>query len=250
MTSLRQPRPAGIRCFDTHTHSCFSVDGVSRPRSMVSSARAAGLDGLVLTDHDTCAGVDYLLRQGLMREDGLPVDDFLVIPGQEVSTREGHVLVLGLKLQPMPGVTCSELIPMVKAGGGLTIAAHPFDPARRGVGRAVLEREAFDGMEVFNSASWFPGLNRMALRYALSRTHPWILTAGSDAHHPAAIGRSYLELNMVDFSVAGFLEALMSGSFERKECLLRPIDYVRKSWFNMLRPGGIDALRKVSENSP
>ena len=30
-----------------------------------------------------------------MRQDGQPVDDFLVIPGVEVTTAEGHLLCIG-----------------------------------------------------------------------------------------------------------------------------------------------------------
>src|SRR5581483_8583046 len=40
---------------DLHTHSRFS-DGTSAPADDVSRAKAAGLDLLILTDHDTTAG--------------------------------------------------------------------------------------------------------------------------------------------------------------------------------------------------
>jgi histidinol phosphatase-like PHP family hydrolase len=70
---------------DLHTHSFFSGDGVSSPEENIASAKAKGLHGFALTDHNTNDGVTYLLEKGLMRQDGLPVDDFLIIPGVEVT---------------------------------------------------------------------------------------------------------------------------------------------------------------------
>ena len=83
---------------DLHTHSFFSGDGVSSPEENIASARAKRLHGFALTDHNTNDGVTYLLEKGLMREDGMPVDDFLVIPGVEVTTAEGHLLCIGASL--------------------------------------------------------------------------------------------------------------------------------------------------------
>ena len=65
---------------DLHTHSFFSGDGVSSPEDMIAAARAKGLHGFAITDHNTCDAVNYLLQKGLMRLDGLPVDDFLILP--------------------------------------------------------------------------------------------------------------------------------------------------------------------------
>ena len=82
---------------DLHCHSWFSGDGVSSPESLIASARKKGLHGFALTDHNTSDGCHYLLDKGFMREDGLPVDDFLIIPGVEVTTAEApHLLCLGV----------------------------------------------------------------------------------------------------------------------------------------------------------
>src|SRR5262249_12518737 len=87
---------------DLHTHTFFSVDGVSSPEELIDSARAKGLHGIAITDHNPCDAVDYLLAKNLMREDGLPVDSFLVIPGVEVTTAEGHLLCVGTTLPEAP----------------------------------------------------------------------------------------------------------------------------------------------------
>ena len=46
---------------DLHTHTFFSGDGVSRPEDLIASARAKGLHGVAITDHNTCDAIDYLL---------------------------------------------------------------------------------------------------------------------------------------------------------------------------------------------
>ena len=88
---------------DLHTHSFFSGDGISSPEDLIAAARAKGLHGLAITDHNTCDAVNYLLEKGLMRLDGLPVDDFLVLPGVEVTTADGHLLCIGAELPYLKG---------------------------------------------------------------------------------------------------------------------------------------------------
>lgn len=219
---------------DLHCHSHFSLDGVSHPLEMVASAKRHGLDGFVLTDHDTQQGIDYFRKRNLVDEEGRAVDGFLIIPGMEVSTYEGHVLVIGAKLSSIPGIKCHDLLPLVHAQGGLCIAAHPFDPARRGVGRDVLNAHAFDGVEVFNAASWFPGLNAKAYRYAKVRKQ--LMTAGSDSHHPATLGRSHQIIEAEQLTVASVLNGLRQRRSRRHEQLMRLRDYVIKNWYNIRRP--------------
>src|SRR5437879_13562271 len=83
---------------DLPTHSSFSADGLSRPEDIVASARATRLHGVTITDHNTCDAIDYLLGKKLMRADGLPVEGFLILPGVEVTTAEGHLLCVGTTL--------------------------------------------------------------------------------------------------------------------------------------------------------
>ncbi len=52
--------------FDLHTHSFFSGDGVSSPEDLIAGARAKGLHGIAMTDHNTCDAVTYMLEKGLM----------------------------------------------------------------------------------------------------------------------------------------------------------------------------------------
>ncbi|MFW3173111.1 PHP domain-containing protein [Geodermatophilus sp. CPCC 206100] len=63
---------------DLHTHSSVS-DGTETPTELLATARAAGLDVLALTDHDTTAGWAEVERA---RPAGLTV-----VPGMELSCR-------------------------------------------------------------------------------------------------------------------------------------------------------------------
>src|SRR5258708_36511245 len=112
---------------DLHTHSFFSGDGVSTPEEIITAARAKSLHGLRITRHNTFKGVTYLLEKGLMRRDGQPVDDFLIIPGVEVTTAEGHLLCIGATLPYLKGKPAREVCDRIHAAGGLAIPPHPYD---------------------------------------------------------------------------------------------------------------------------
>ena len=217
---------------DLHTHSFFSGDGVSSPEENIASARAKGLHGFVLTDHNTNDGVTYLLDKGLMREDGMPVDDFLIIPGVEVTTAEGHLLSIGASLPYLKGRPAREVCDLIHERGGLAIPPHPYDLFRAGIRFSTLEKLPIDAIEVFNAATTLRRYNRYAFKYAQVRGLP--MTAASDAHHHAAIGTAYTILDTEDFSVRGILAQIVKSN-ELNQEYLTPKDSVRKTWNNWMR---------------
>ena len=79
--------------FDLQSHSIHS-DGALAPRAVVAAARAAGVELLALTDHDTVDGVDEALEAAA-------AEDVRVVPATELSSVDGdrddlHVLGYGL----------------------------------------------------------------------------------------------------------------------------------------------------------
>jgi predicted metal-dependent phosphoesterase TrpH len=175
--------------FDLHTHSFFSGDGVSSPEDLIAGARAKGLHGIAMTDHNTCDAVTYMLEKGLMRIDGQPVDGFLVLPGVEVTTADGHLLCIGAELPYLKGKPAREVCEMIHERGGLAIPPHPYDLFRAGIRFSVLETLPVDAIEVFNAATTLRRYNRYAFKYAQIRGLPMV--AASDAHHAAAVGTAY-----------------------------------------------------------
>ncbi len=220
---------------DLHCHSWFSGDGASSPEALIASARSNGLHGFAITDHNTCDAFHYMVDRGLARTDGTPVDGFLVIPGVEVSTAEGHLLCIGTVLPQMKGKPAAEVARAVQAAGGLAIPAHPYDQFRAGIRERTLETLKVDAIEVFNAAISFRGFNEKARAYAARRSLPMI--AGSDAHHEAAIGTSRMIFETEDFTVRGILTEIVKGA-RRHEQLLSFRDKLRKTmnnWFRLRR---------------
>jgi predicted metal-dependent phosphoesterase TrpH len=173
-----------------------------------------------------------MLDKGLAREDGKPVDDFLIIPGVEVTTAEGHLLCLGVMLPYLKGTPAAEVCKLVHEMGGLAIPPHPYDLFRAGIRQSVLDTLEIDGLEVFNAATTLKRYNAQAFEYATMKKLP--MTAGSDAHHEAAIGTAYTILHTDDFSVKGILGQINKGT-ELNHRYLSPRDALRKTWNNWLR---------------
>src|SRR5260370_42199445 len=110
-----------------HCHSLFSGDGVSSPDHLSGAGRAKGLDGFAITDHNTCDAVKYLIDKGYMRPDGLPVDNFLIVPGVEVTTAEGNLLCIGAVLPNLKGRPAFDVCNLIHEAAGARIPPHPYD---------------------------------------------------------------------------------------------------------------------------
>lgn len=217
---------------DLHCHSWFSGDGVSSPEALIAAARAKGLSGFAITDHNTCDAFHYMADHGLARRDGLPVNGFLVIPGVEVSTDSGHLLCIGAVLPPMKGRPAAEVARAAREAGGIAIPAHPYDKFRAGIREPVLDTLDVDAIEVFNAAISMPQFNDQARAYAERRGLPMI--AASDSHHAASIGTSHMAFDTPELSVPSVLAAIKAGA-RRHEQLLSFRDKLRKTLNNWFR---------------
>ena len=86
---------------DLHVHTNASADGHCPVEKVLERAKAAGLDAVAVTDHDTT--VSALKALSLESE-------VIVIPGIEVSTKDGHVLILGTTKEYEAGKPADETI--------------------------------------------------------------------------------------------------------------------------------------------
>jgi predicted metal-dependent phosphoesterase TrpH len=172
-------------------HTSFS-DGWPAPRVLVEHVAAAtDLDVIAVTDHDTIEGA-LRAAEFAARHRGSP----RVIVGEEVSSRQGHILGLFLHRRVRPGLSAAATIAAIHEQGGLAVAAHPFwrtgrqvrnGPAH-GIGWGAVELD-FDGVEVENSTPGFYLFNQMAHR--LREVTGGAAVGGSDAHILDAVGRAY-----------------------------------------------------------
>jgi predicted metal-dependent phosphoesterase TrpH len=183
--------------FDLHVHSNCS-DGRDEVRTILRAAVRRGLAGLSITDHDTLQGSLEALK--IIREERL---DLILIPGAEVTTAEGHLLVLGVQELPPRGLSPEETSEMAREQGGITIVPHPYHPFRHAIGRIP----DCDAVEVYNSKHLFGIANARARRNAKKLDLPMV--AGSDSHFAATVGLGVTEIEAADAEEA--VEAIRAG---------------------------------------
>lgn len=166
---------------DLHVHTKRS-DGISSPIEMMYFARKKQLDGIAITDHDNPLTEDEI---ELIKECAY---DLIIIPGVEVSAKEGHVLLLGVHEAPEKNTSITDVIRFGKKKNAIIIIPHPFDIFRKGLGK-VIDKIEYDAIEVYNAESILPIFNIKARLYAFEKNK--VPVAGSDAHLPEAIGLAY-----------------------------------------------------------
>jgi dephospho-CoA kinase len=192
---------------DMHIHTRVSFDSVSRPEAVVGSALARGLDRICITDHNEIeAALDLAAR--------FPR---LVIPGEEVKTREG-VDIIGLFLQEwIPrGTPARETCRIIRSQGGLVYVPHPFAGGKGGGGRILAGIEGLvDVVEGFNARLHSQELNRRAVDWAGERG--LALGAGSDAHTLREVGNGYVEVPPFENDAASFHAALHEATLHGRE---------------------------------
>lgn len=195
--------------FDHHLHTArHSPDSIIDPDELVVHARAIGLDGLVITDHDHQWAPGEIARLAA-RAGGLKV-----FSGAEVSAREGHFLVYGLPdLRDVPpGVSVKELLRVVRAHDAAVVAAHPFR-WDQDFDAVITENglDAFDGLELVSNNVMLD--TRARTRRLLDRLPNVGATGSSDGHQLDVIGCYYTEFQDPIESMADFVAALRSRKF-------------------------------------
>jgi predicted metal-dependent phosphoesterase TrpH len=175
---------------DLHIHSTCS-DGIATIEEILEYVeRATDLDVIAITDHDL---IDGALRARDLWARGRYRFDYIV--GEEITTREGHLLALFIEEPVPPGLSMEESIESVRAQGGLAIIAHPLHRLfRHSCQREVLNRLCDaggvrpDGLETWNASFCGIYANQVAMR--VNREVYRLPEVGnSDAHTLGAIGR-------------------------------------------------------------
>ena len=142
-----------------HIHSTYS-DGHGTIPEIAAAAKAAGLDFIVVTDHNT---LDGLAEEGCHH-------GVLTLCGSELNNDSHHCLALNIT-QPVPtdDLNPQRVIDRISSQGGLSFIAHPFERGSPLVMNGLhfpwkrWDVYGFTGIEVWNwSSQW-----RDALRGAL-----------------------------------------------------------------------------------
>ncbi len=176
--------------FDLHIHTKYSLDGKEEPDKIAKFLKKSGYGGMAITDHDTIKGAL-----------NVSIDNFIVIPGEEIKTDGGHILAIGIK-EEIKSRNASDAIDEIHDKGGIAIIAHPFRFSKPNV-------EAMDAIEVINGRN-FPVQNERARQYAVRRRLP--MTGGSDAHFMWEVGRAYTVMEAE--SIDDVIQAILKGKTE------------------------------------
>ncbi|MFD7707746.1 CehA/McbA family metallohydrolase [Streptomyces sp. NPDC059785] len=201
---------------DCHLHSWYS-DGRRTPAEIAALARAAGLDFINTSEHNTHSAHAHWADEA--------DDDLLIMLGEEVTTRNGHVVALGTD----PGTFVDwryrardnrfgRYARRIRRAGGLVVPAHPHATCigcnwKFGFGEA-------DAVEVWNGpytaddevalADW-DGMLVAAVRSGGRSS--WIPAMGnSDAHRdPDAVGLPQTVVLADDLSREAIQEGIRAG---------------------------------------
>lgn len=133
------PPPGEVRgAFHVHT---TRSDGRGTLGDVVGAARAAGLQFVVVTDHNVLTPEEQGWRDGV-----------LVVQGTEVSTAFGHVVAVGVPRALTTEERERDPLGAIASLGGQAILAHPLHPRRPFTGWG---RGPWRGLEIVsNDTSW------------------------------------------------------------------------------------------------
>ena len=119
-----------------HTHTTAS-DGKQSYYEVISEAKELGFSFIVITDHNTQSFATMVLCP---REKRL-----LCIPGEEIGTKEGHLIGIGLSEVIEKGLSAKRSVELVHSEAGLAIPAHPETDL--GMTKKVIETLPVDAVE-------------------------------------------------------------------------------------------------------
>ncbi len=182
---------------DLHVHTIYSRDSVITPKELVFYAKKRDLTAVAVTDHNQFEGAQEIAKK----------TDFLIIPGTEVSSLNGHIVGLDVQESIPKGLTPEETVDKIHQAGGVAIACHPFALFKGSIGKHVTAK--FDAVETINSSAFpFGSSKEKANRLADSLRLPKV--AGTDAHYGPVIGHACTLID-AEPTVDALLNAIVNG---------------------------------------
>ncbi len=177
---------------DLHVHTIYGGDSPMTGEELLEAARASGMDGVCVTDHDS-----YLSSEPL--ENIFGGSEIVLFRGAECSTGYGHLILLGIDDDRFQGLntafdSAQEIIDFTNSLGGAVIVPHPFSGGHRYAAGPFLEQlNGICALEIASGPALVsdPDTTTLAEETAARLGLPGV--GGSDAHYPAEVGRCYTE---------------------------------------------------------
>ena len=136
--------------------------------------------------------------------------DILIIPGVELTTTAGDMLIIGTEELPPKPWNPQDVADYAKSIGAISIAAHPY--RLYGMGD-VAKTLKIDAIEVLNGGSSTTA-NQQAKQMAKEHNLPG--TAGSDAHQISELFNVYNQIQ-ADLNIDNILHAIKKGQTTPKQ---------------------------------
>ena len=169
---------------DFHVHTVFSNDSTIGPRLLVEQLhKHASIKGIAVTDHNTLDGYDQVAKMARVYR------DLVVLPGVEVGTDKGDLILLDVEEAPKVPATLDSVVDFARARDGIVVVPHPYRSL--GLGDLTIDVEAH-AIEVLNPTAK-PVENAKARKVAQARSLPGI--AGTDAHTPEELWTAFTEVD-------------------------------------------------------
>jgi hypothetical protein len=201
---------------DLHAHTSPRSNCSSATlEELVESARSRGLDALCITEHDVRWPEDEL-------EDASRLLKFPLIPGVELSTDIGHVLVFGQLERPLwLGYRFEQLVEEVSRTGTAIILPHPVRDVAgaRAKARGHVEpsAEVVAGWEHWSLVHAIEAISTQTvgaeheLTAAALMLSPMPSVGASDAHGPGLAGTYATEFSGSVVNVEGLAAEIRAG---------------------------------------
>ena len=183
---------------DLHVHTTYSKDSLITPKDLIFYAKKKGLNAVAVTDHNELEGAYKIAKE----------TDFLIIPGMEVSSSEGHIVALNVHELIPRGYSARETVERIHKAGGVAIACHPFVLFKGCLRERVCE--TFDAVEVINARA-FPFRRSVRKAEATAQKFNLPRVAGTDAHYGPQIGYGYTAIEAEALTVEAIAKAIKLG---------------------------------------
>lgn len=193
---------------DLHLHSEYSWDSKVPIESYIQNAEQKGFGAISITDHNNTESHELIKKF----QESTKV---ILVPGQEINTLDGHLLIYGWLPTINRDLSMKETIleARTKANDNkiYCVAAHPFDSLRGGTGKRVFESD-IDGIEILNASALLGFFNRRAKQN--SKYMDIIKMGNSDSHRITEFGVAWNEIKdskNVDEVLYNLLSGIASG---------------------------------------